>query len=402
VKQWSSSGPSVLSVPRGSPSTLENTRVEQPTSFQKRSHETAFSDGARKNARPPAAPAVPSFTAGLADLLASKTSHPSPQKPQPTPKDKPRNALGLTPSKFDESASEDEDDTEEETRLANDAGAHDLQFSYRGRTAALRTPAEIAAWIAERKSRFPTQAKREAAQKEAEEKRKRWEAEKQARAEASKQARERRQPNRKLVKQQKPRSAGLGTSSTESSAVAAAKLNAERLRRKALKAQRDLEAAEKALDGTDSTNGIPNIDAGSDDDSLGTVSDSSVLSSDASLSSSEFESDDDSPPEQQSSKSTVLNAFVESSIAPGAHKKPCSRFLRTGTCPYGARCRYSHDRSRDLNRTSKAQPPAKATKKGLFQVMVEKEQEQDQRKVLAAIIALGQQGILADPTQNGR
>ena len=57
-------------------------------------------------------------------------------------------------------------------RFFSDANV--LQFEYKGRTASLRTAAEIAAWIAERKKNYPTQAKAEAAKKESAEKKRKW------------------------------------------------------------------------------------------------------------------------------------------------------------------------------------------------------------------------------------
>jgi hypothetical protein len=86
---------------------------------------------------------------------------------------KKSNLLGLTPTKVDPD-SEPEDDEGEEARLAGqNKVSSGLEIEYGGNNIILRTAAEIAAFIAERKKRYPTQAKVDAAKKEAEEKKRR-------------------------------------------------------------------------------------------------------------------------------------------------------------------------------------------------------------------------------------
>ena len=84
------------------------------------------------------------------------------------------NQLGLTPKTGEHELSDDaeEDDQDEETRLATTAtnGTGQLpilQVNYKGRTSTLQSSADIAAWIAERRKRFPTKARvAEAAEQE--------------------------------------------------------------------------------------------------------------------------------------------------------------------------------------------------------------------------------------------
>ena len=79
---------------------------------------------------------------------------------------KQHNQLGLTPRAEEyESIEEPEEDENEEVLLeANVASGPSqlgqLQICYKGRTSVLRSAADIAAWIEERKKRFPTKAKR--------------------------------------------------------------------------------------------------------------------------------------------------------------------------------------------------------------------------------------------------
>lgn len=60
---------------------------------------------------------------------------------------------------------------DEETKLAQTSAdtSAPLQFSYRGQTATLQSQSDVAAWIAERKKRFPTQARIDEKKKAAEE-----------------------------------------------------------------------------------------------------------------------------------------------------------------------------------------------------------------------------------------
>lgn len=139
----------------------------KPKPAHKRDHSSAFNKPTAP--RTPAAPAVPSF------------GNPLPSKPPPAAdangnnrKQKKRkrkhNQLGLTPKTEDHESSEDDEEADEESKLA--PGGSDpapLQFSYRGQTSTLQTPSDIAAWIAERRKKFPTKERVEEKQKAADE-----------------------------------------------------------------------------------------------------------------------------------------------------------------------------------------------------------------------------------------
>lgn len=138
---------------------------------QKRDHTSAFTKPHTVVPRTPAAPAVPSF------------GNPLPSKPPPAAdaasnrktkkRKKKHNQLGLTPHADDPESSEEEEEAEgvdEESKLAHGgSNPQALQVSYKGKTSNLGSQAEIAAWIAERKKNFPTQARIEARKKAAEE-----------------------------------------------------------------------------------------------------------------------------------------------------------------------------------------------------------------------------------------
>ncbi|CAD6594404.1 MAG: hypothetical protein ASARMPRED_009365 [Alectoria sarmentosa] len=84
---------------------------------------------------------------------------------KPKKKKRKYNQLGLTPKAEEHESSEaEEDDADEEARLAavaadSDQGPQLLQFDYKGRTSTLQSLSDITAWIEERKKRFPTKAR---------------------------------------------------------------------------------------------------------------------------------------------------------------------------------------------------------------------------------------------------
>lgn len=136
---------------------------------QKRDHSSAFNKPQNTVPRPPAAPAVPSF------------GNPLPSKPPPAAdatgnrkakkRKRKHNQLGLTPNAGDHESSEDEEaeNEDEESKLARAASNATTHISYKGKTATLQTPAEVAAWLAERKKKYPTLAQAEAKKKAIEE-----------------------------------------------------------------------------------------------------------------------------------------------------------------------------------------------------------------------------------------
>jgi hypothetical protein len=142
---------------------------QKPKMNHKRDHSSAFIKPQSTVPRTPAAPAVPSF------------GNPLPSKPPPAvdatsnrkakKRKRKHNQLGLTPQADDHESSEEEGEgDDEESKLAQGGSeAAPLQISYKGKTSTLQTQAEIAAWIAERKKKFPTQARVDAKKEAADE-----------------------------------------------------------------------------------------------------------------------------------------------------------------------------------------------------------------------------------------
>jgi len=337
--------------------------------------------------------------------------------------------------------SDDEDDEHEESQLAASiANASLLQFEYKGEKSMLNTPEEIAAWIAERRKKWPTEAKREIAEKEAEDRKNKWEAEKTARHEAGKAAYLARQEEKQKQKVEKEKSLirqrllreqiqKAKAPATSTSQETAAQQKAERLRRKAEKIAQQLKIAEAALGkprggAGDSSTGDNELDsllaqvdtiasaqkAGDKEidvaDSVSDISDNSTPQSDTSMhddtstsgSSSDSDIDAEDPPEELSSKR------AESDHVPLPPRKPvpggsastdvrplCKNYSQTGRCKFGRKCHFKHEKP-----TKKEESTFGSRRKGLYRLMVEKEQEEERTRALKAIIALGDAGLLDD------
>ena len=71
----------------------------------------------------------------------------------------------------------------------------------------------------------------------------------------------------------------------------------------------------------------------------------------------------------------------------------CRNFAKTGKCKFGKRCRRVHER-RDNGGRGNGVKPQRQRRKGLWETMVAKEQEQEREKMLQAIVVLGDVGRL--------
>lgn len=430
-------------------------------SSQKRSHDTAFTETSSSNTRPKAAPAVPSFSAGITELLAS-SNLPGRSSSQRDPKIPKSNVLGLTPSLDERDASSD--DEGEEVRLAGGSNVSGYQFEYRGQTSTLKTAADIATWIAERKKRFPTAARVETAKREAAERRKKFEDERRARIDAARKQREdsghrhragrrKSEVNPHSVEEKHGQASNIDSKSEFEA-------RAEKLRRKAEKAAKQLARAQKSLKKIQSEQAAPSafqtadltstppqisgdlhvftgkntqleqddhlhttaevadsirganhdlaaqespslnriIEDGESDvgsqEGISSESESSLSDSESTSSSgsdfSEAESDDSIPEEHTSLQTNPTRILPPKRTASHQPRTPpvCRTFLRTGKCKFGKHCRYSHER------------PRHGQRKGLWEVMVEREQEQERERMLQAIVTLGNNGMLDDNPQD--
>ncbi|OJI97768.1 hypothetical protein ASPVEDRAFT_184879 [Aspergillus versicolor CBS 583.65] len=373
----------------------------------KRDHISAFGKSQATAPRVPAPPPVPSF----GNPLPSKPPAPADTTRKPKKKKRKHNQLGLTPKAEEHESSEEEDDADEESRLAAGGAAASaaLQVTYRGRTSKLQSSADIAAWIEERKKRFPTQARIEERKKAIEDAKK----EKKAKEEAQRQQKEARRlamahgkkDQDKHGQTEQPRD-----SIDPANAAAKSKLKAEKLRRKLLKEEKRIAQAEadaeriRKLEGSQEVSSQPNAvpkpnlstayDEGTISDSDSNTDDSDWTSSSGSdLSSSDSDGDnDDSAPEQATSRLEGPER-----VPPPARdekKQLCRHFARSGRCPRGKGCKFVHEKS---ERATKAKPVESKGRKGLLQALLDRQKEDENWKFMETILWLGENGLLDEP-----
>ncbi|KAL6720724.1 hypothetical protein ACLMJK_002649 [Lecanora helva] len=228
---------------------------------QKRGHAEVSGKPRNHNPKPRAAPAVPSFGGPLPLPVKPPPSQDSGRRPRK--KKRKHNQLGLTPKAEEHESSEEEDDVDEESKLAAAVtglglGSQLLQFEYRGRTSTLSSSSDIAAWIEERKKRYPTKAR---AAEAAERKRQRDEAKK-AEAEARRKAQEKQRLEREAEKSKREQKEGVEDAATK------AKRKVEKLRKQLEKEERRAARAEAKASKTGTTGHLEADDKMENDNAL--------------------------------------------------------------------------------------------------------------------------------------
>lgn len=363
--------------------------------------------------RTPAPPAVPSF----GNPLPSKPPPAADATRKPKKRKRKQNQLGLTPKTEEHESSSEEEDVDEESKLAQAGpGAAPLQITYKGRTATLQSATDIAAWIAERRKKFPTAARVAERKKAADE----------AKA-AREAARQEKEKARQKPKEPEPE-AGEGSTDPALDAAMKAQRKADKIRRNLDREQKRFARAEAAaeaarlkvealrrqaegLDGDqppqngvgttgsqdtpsdsavkvdsasqhtetpvkleeipDETASAMAVDATADhlngamDLSSEASDNSDWTTSSGSDSGSDSDSEDDSAPEEVSSRRQGPER-----VAPPPRegkKQLCRYFARTGQCNRGDKCKFSHEVP---ERGPKNKPqPEKKGRKGLFQAV---------------------------------
>ncbi|KAK7729629.1 hypothetical protein SLS57_002117 [Botryosphaeria dothidea] len=257
-----------------------------------------------------AAPPVPSF--GFALPTVKPQAPAADNNNGSKSKKRKHNQLGLTP-RSDMHEDSEEDDADEEARFKATGGA--IQFEYKGRSSTLKSVEDIAAWIEERKKRFPTK-ERIAQRQEEEEERKR------TREQAQAEKKLRLQPQEKSTKKRKRKDGD-----EQDKAIR----KAEKLREKLRVAEEAVAKAKEKHDSQSIGEATPKKSLGinydsdetaeqsSDDESGSPVASSSEISLDSDSDDSSSSSDgsgDDAPPEEESSAKRPLktNRCLNSSV----------------------------------------------------------------------------------------
>lgn len=220
-------------------------------------------------------------------------------------------------------------------------------------------PTDLEAWLAERKSKFPTKARREAA---AEELRKRRE-----------QARE-----GKVKIQQTPVKKEEGETKLE------------RQQRKAEKLRAELEKAERKIQDSMSGSKRKRENGDEGDDDRGQVSDEE--SSDSSSSESES-----SKPEAISSRNTAPMRIPQ---PPKAQlQRHCKYFSTGGTCGKKGKCRFVHDQ--EVRNQALRDKEANGGKMTLAQRLILNDTAKDDLTILKSIKYLKEKGLMSDNISGG-
>lgn len=260
---------------------------------------------------------------------------------------------------------------------------HRIQFEYKGRSSTLKSVEDIAAWIEERKKRFPT--KERIAQRQKEER-------KRTREQAQAEKKLKLQPQEKSTKKRKRKDGD-----EQDKAIR----KAEKLREKLRMAEEAVAKAKEKQDSQSIGEAAPKKSLGinydsdetaeqsSDDESGSLVASSSEISIDSDSDDSSSSSDgsgDDAPPEEESSAKRPLKVHLPNRKAPPVettrprpdrHKQEPKRMtLRERV---SLLCSYPQNCSVDTH-TDKQ--------------MLEQQRRQEAELVLQAIKFLGQNGIL--------
>ncbi|CBX95821.1 hypothetical protein LEMA_P029730.1 [Plenodomus lingam JN3] len=359
----------------------------------------------QQSTRPPRAkaavpPPVPSFGFSLPIPSIAPPSAASNTKSKKEQKKRKLN-LGLSdtrlPAEEPTSDGEAEEDVDEEAACAQKLKDGGFAFEYQGEQITIRTAAEVAAWVRDRRKNFPTQQRiAEKAQEQARKRATEIEFLRKLKGLPPKTHDETRlnESPTKALQPPKP------TDDTREAA-------------KHDKGQEDLAALRKKLHQSmvDKQNKPPPVNLGlgyESDSSLASDAESSIVSSLSPSSEDENEEDDDDeadsdsssnePPAPTSSKIPPLPIHIPppgpksnpEKLAEQQGKKTCETWLRTGRCKFSNKCRYAHPAA-DKGGEGRT---AGGLGMSLYERMVEQELVKREEMGLRAIKWLGANGVL--------
>ncbi|GAB7342522.1 hypothetical protein MBLNU457_g0709t1 [Dothideomycetes sp. NU457] len=301
------------------------------------------------------APAVPSFGAPL--FQPPPPARGSAAGSSNTPGQQPKTRLGLVPRGDEEdvaSSESEEDDNLDEEAAFQASSTGPMTFEYNGEVAKLETQADIKAWIEERKKSWPSRRKID---------------EKQAEVQA-------RMEERRRIEEE-----------TRVATTYGSRTNGQRQIHQHKSTQQS--QSEDPRDVDSKTVSAPSIQTETEH---GQTAQQSDVEQDGPSQKAEAQSDDDSAPEEVSSRVTPY------AVVPDVSAKICNTFAATGRCKFGKKCRYQHVRpigapepaSRSgQDRTADSTPKRKT----LFDRMVEQEDDESDLLALQAIKYLGNLGF---------
>ncbi|KAI1002965.1 hypothetical protein K3495_g5240 [Podosphaera aphanis] len=257
------------------------------------------------------------------------------------------NTLGLTPNSIDHEDSDDEvDDVDEEARLVTLLGPDTPQL-----------PTDLEAWLAERKSRYPTKSRRDA---------------------AAEQRRLIREQNREKKKR---KDHGDKTKKEEG------ETKLERQQRKAEKLRLELEKAERKIQQEISGSKRKRENGDEGDEDRGQASDEDSESSSS--------TDSDDKPDIFSSRSVSRSDTSMRLLPPKAQlQRHCKYFSTGGTCGKKGKCRFVHDQ--EVRNQALRDKEANGGKMTLAQRLILNDTAKDDLTILKSIKYLKEKGLMPE------
>ncbi|CAO2656549.1 Nn.00g053520.m01.CDS01 [Neocucurbitaria sp. VM-36] len=352
-----------------------NNDTQSQVSSQQRPQQQSTKPPRAKAAVPPA---VPSFGFSLPTPSVVRPLTVSKGKGKNDTKKRKLN-LGLTEHPMPEESSEDEE-IDEEARYSAKLKGGGFAFEHNGEQISIQTAAEVAAWVKDRKKRFPTQKRvMEKTQEAAMKRKSELEFLRKLNGRAPKPdtspRKERPIKVRDESRQNKTKREEDGQRHDELAALR------KKLHESMLEKQSKSSAVDLGL-GYDS-------ETASDEESSVLSESSVVSSSEESSDESDSESaDSDEAPEPTSSKVGPPPIKVPPPAPPPASTQPkhgkrkiCPNWEQHGRCSYSNKCKFAH-------------PPKEEKRVGLYEMMVEQELVKADQLALDAIKYLGQHGFL--------
>ncbi|KAM0143724.1 hypothetical protein ACHAP3_000984 [Botrytis cinerea] len=262
------------------------------------------------------------------------------------------NTLGLTPNGVDHEDSDDEiDDVDEEARLVTLLGPDTPQL-----------PADLTAWLAERKSRFPTKARREAAAEELRLKR-----------EQNKNHKFKKEPEAKPIKKDD------------------GETKLEKQQRKAEKLRLELEKAERKIKQEMSGGKRKRENGDEGDEDRGQVSDDDDSSSNS----------DSGKPETMTSRNNGFTGIVHARAPPtkAQLQRHCKYYSTGGTCGKKGKCRFVHDL--DVRNQALREKELNGGKMTIAQRLILNDTAKDDLTILKSIKYLKEKGLMPENSSAG-
>lgn len=338
----------------------------------------------QQSTKPPRAkaavpPPVPSFGFSLQTPPVSQPLATSNSKKNNKDKKKHKVHLGLTHDPVpNEGSDDDKEGIDEEAAYAEKLKGGGFSFEHNGEQISIQTAAEVAAWIKDRRKKFPTQKRvLEKADEAAAKRKSELEFLRKIQGKSSREQHTDRQDKPPKLRERVKDSSKEGNDKQRQEELAALrrKLHESMMQKKASPSTVDLGLGYSSETGSDEEESV--------------LSESSVVSSSEASDEDDSESDkSDQAPTPMSSKVGPPPVTVPSPAprpdmprSERGKERICRDWEQHGRCSYSNKCKFAH-------------PPKEVKRVGLYEMMVEQELVKTDQMALDAIKYLGQHGFL--------